>query len=137
MPKISTLFISVLSELLGRGEPVLIYPEQEMWFNYRKPRPFKIGGFKMAYKAGVPVVPTFITMEHDKNRMDESGYPVQRHTLHIMPAIYPDTTLGEKAGAEKMMQDAYTMYKAKYEEVYGEPLVYTADGEENNESKND
>jgi hypothetical protein len=76
-------------------------------------------------------------MEHDKNRVDESGYPVQRHTLHIMPAIYPDTTLGEKAGAEKIMQDAYTMYKAKYEEVYGEPLVYTVDGEENNESKND
>ena len=129
-------FMSATNTLLKRGESILIYPEQAMWWNYRKPRPFKIGGFKMAYKAGVPVVPTFITMEHDKNRVDESGYPVQRHTLHIMPAIYPDTTLGEKAGAEKMMQDAYTMYKAKYEEVYGEPLVYTADSEENNESKN-
>ena len=125
-------FMSATNTLLKRGESILIYPEQAMWWNYRKPRPFKVGGFKMAYKAGVPVVPTFITMEHDKERVDESGYPVQRHTLHIMPAIYPDTTLGEKAGAEKMMQDAYAMYKAKYEEVYKTPLVY---GEENAEEK--
>lgn len=125
-------FMSATNTLLKRGESILIYPEQAMWWNYRKPRPFKVGGFKMAYKAGVPVVPTFITMEHDKERVDESGYPVQRHTLHIMPAIYPDTTLGEKAGAEKMMQEAYAMYKAKYEEVYKTPLVY---GEENAEEK--
>lgn len=125
-------FMSATNTLLKRGESILIYPEQAMWWNYRKPRPFKVGGFKMAYKAYVPVVPTFITMEHDKERVDESGYPVQRHTLHIMPAIYPDTTLGEKAGAEKMMQDAYAMYKAKYEEVYKTPLVY---GEENAEEK--
>ena len=117
-------FMSSVNELLKRGETVLVYPEQEMWWNYRKPRPYKIGGFKIAYRAGVPVVPTFITMQHDETRTDSDGYPVQRHTLHIMPPIYPDTALGEKAGAEKMMEEAYALCKAKYEEVYGEPLVY-------------
>lgn len=117
-------FMSSVNELLKRGETVLVYPEQEMWWNYRKPRPYKIGGFKIAYRAGVPVVPTFITMQHDETRTDGDGYPVQRHTLHIMPPIYPDTALGEKAGAEKMMEEAYALCKAKYEEVYGEPLVY-------------
>ena len=41
-----------------------------------------------------------------------------------MPAIYPDKTLGEKVGAEKMKDEAYALCKAKYEEVYGIPLTY-------------
>lgn len=118
-------FLSAVQTLLGRGESILIYPEQGMWWNYKKPRPFKIGGFKMAYKANVPVLPTFITMKDDPNRVDENGYPVQRHTLHILPPLYPDLSLGEKLGAEKLCQDAYAACKAKYEEVYQIPLTYT------------
>ncbi len=126
-------FMSATNTLLKRGESILIYPEQGMWWNYKKPRPFKIGGFKMAYRAGVPVLPTFITMTDDE-RLDGDGYPIQRFTLHIMPPIYPDTTLGEKAGAEKMKEEAYALCKAKYEETYGIPLVYgesQENGEEN------
>lgn len=118
--------LSAVNTLLKNGESILIYPEQGMWWNYRKPRPFKSGGFKMAYRAGVPVLPTFITMTDDE-RLDESGYPVQRHTLHILPPIYPDASLGEKRGAEKMAEEAYALCKAKYEEVYGVPLVYETD----------
>ena len=116
-------FMSAVNTLLKRGESILIYPEQGMWWNYRKPRPFKLGGFKMAYRAGVPVLPTFITMRDDE-RLDESGYPIQRYTFHIMPPIYPDESLGEKAGAEKMKDEAFALCKAKYEEVYGVPLCY-------------
>ncbi len=116
-------FMSAVNELLERGESVLIYPEQEMWWNYKKPRPYKVGGFKMAYRAGVPVVPTFITMTDDPTRLDGDGYPVQRHTLHILPPIYPDVSLGEKQGAEKMMNEAYAACVKKYEEVYGEKLT--------------
>ena len=123
-------FTSAVNKLLKRGEVILIYPEQEMWWNYKKPRPFKAGGFKFAYRADVPVVPTFITMTDDPERLDGDGYPVQRHTLHVMPPIYPDKTLGEKVGAEKMMDEAYALCKAKYEEVYGCPLVYTTKEEE-------
>lgn len=121
-------FMSAVNTLLKRGETILIYPEQGMWWNYRKPRPFKIGGFKMAYRAGVPVLPTFITMTDD-TRLDDSGYPIQRYTLHIMPPIYPDESLGEKAGAEKMCAAAYACCKAKYEEVYGIPLTYGTEEE--------
>ena len=77
----------------------------------------------MAYRAGVPVLPTFITMKDDE-RLDETRYPIQRFTYHIMPPIYPDESLGEKAGAEKMKDEAYALCKAKYEEVYGIPLTY-------------
>lgn len=117
-------FMTAVNKLLESGETILVYPEQAMWWNYRKPRPFKVGGFKMAYRAKVPVVPMFITMQDDKERVDESGYPVQRHTLHILPPIYPDLSLGEKAGAEQMREKAYALCRAKYEEVYKTPLVF-------------
>ena len=125
-------FMTAINTLLKNKESILIYPERAMWWNYRKPRPFKVGAFKMAYRAGVPVVPTFITMQDDKERLDEHGYPLQHHTVHIMPPIYPDTSLGEKAGAEKMCKDAYELYRQKYEEVYGEKLTFTCEdkGEE-------
>ncbi len=118
-------FMTATNVLLKRGETILIYPEQGMWWNYKKPRPFKIGGFKIAYRAGVPVLPTFITMQDDPTRVDGDGYPVQRHTLHIMPPVYPDESLGEKLGAEEMKKRAYLACKQKYEEVYGEKLIYT------------
>lgn len=117
-------FMSAVNTLLARGETILIYPEQAMWWNYRKPRPFKVGAFKMAYRSNVPVVPTFITMQDDETRLDASGYPLQRHTFHVMPPIYPDLTLGEKLGAQKMCNEAFKVCKEKYEEVYGKPLVY-------------
>ena len=123
-------FLSAVDTLLKSGESILVYPEQEMWWNYRKPRPFKIGGFKMAYKAGVPVLPVFITMQHDEVRLDENGYPVQRHTVHVMPPIYPDLSLGEKAGAQAMLDAAQALYAQKYEEVYNTPLTYGEGKEE-------
>ena len=122
-------FMSAVNTLLKGGESILIYPEQGMWWNYKKPRPFKVGGFKMAYKAGVPVLPIFISMK-DSERLDGSGYPIQRYTLHIMPPIYPNETLGEKVGATQMKDEAFALYKAKYEEVYGVPLVYAAQEDE-------
>ena len=117
-------FMSAVNTLLKRGESILLYPEQEMWWNYRKPRPFKIGGFKMAQRAGVPVVPVFITMRSDESKLDENGYPLQRHTVHIMPPIFPNESLGEKAGAEELMKRAQALYQEKYEEIYGQPLKY-------------
>lgn len=120
-------FMTAVQTLLKRGESILIYPEQGMWWNYKKPRPFKSGAFKMAVRAGVPVLPTFITMQDDETRLDGNGYPVQRHTLHILPPVYPDTSLSEKEAAEKMKNEAYALCKAKYEEVYGVALTYTCD----------
>ena len=116
-------FTKSVNTLLKNGETVLIYPEQEMWWNYRKPRPMKVGAFKIAKKAGVPIVPAFITMQDD-GRLDDNGYPLQRHTVHILPAVYPDGLT-----AEEMMEKTYEAYKEKYEEVYGLPLVYEKEKE--------
>ena len=117
-------FTTAVDTLLKRGESVLVYPEQEMWWNYRKPRPFKVGAFRLAFRSGVPVLPTLITMCDDPEKTDGSGYPLQRHILHILPPVYPDLSLKEKAGAEQMKERAFTLCKEKYEEIYQKPLVY-------------
>ena len=122
-------FMSAVNTLLKNGESILLYPEQEMWWNYRKPRPFKIGGFKMAYKAGVPVLPVFISMQDDSSRLDENGYPVQRHTVHVLPPIYPNLELGEKAGSQDLLDRAQAAYQVAYEAAYGKPLTYACDAE--------
>jgi 1-acyl-sn-glycerol-3-phosphate acyltransferase len=36
-------FPTLLQNIFVKNNYVLIYPEKEMWFNYRKPRPFKRG----------------------------------------------------------------------------------------------
>ena len=43
-------FTKAVNTLLESGETVLIYPEQEMWWNYKKPRPLKEGAFRFAAK---------------------------------------------------------------------------------------
>ena len=42
-----TEFPNQIKNALDENKLVLIYPEQEMWFNYRKPRPCKRGAFRV------------------------------------------------------------------------------------------
>lgn len=108
---------------LSKGNLVLIYAEQSMWWNYRKPKPLKIGAFKFAANAKVPVVPTFITMR-DTDKLDKDGYPIQAYTLHILDPIYPDPDLAPCQAALAMKQENERVWKKKYEEIYGKELKY-------------
>ena len=119
-------FRAALPVLLGRGEKILIYPEQGMWWNYRKPRPLKPGAFHFAAEANVPVLPFFLTME-DTDRMDEGGFPIQAYTVHILPAIEPDPALSTRENAARMCEYNYDVWKKTYEEFYGIPLTYTTE----------
>ena len=116
-------FMQAFSALIARGETVLIYPEQGMWWNYRKPRPMQDGAFTLAVKNKAPVVPIFITME-DSDVIDGDGFPVQEYTLHVLPAIYPDKTLSFAEAKKKMMNENYAAWVKTYEEFYEKPLVY-------------
>ena len=116
-------FMDAVGVLLSRGETILIYPEQGMWWNYRKPRPMQDGAFTLAAKNKVPVVPIFITME-DSEIMDGDGFPVQEYTLHILPAIYPDNSLPRGETTKKMKKENYEAWVKTYEDFYGKPLVY-------------
>ena len=116
-----------VATLLSRGEKILIYPEQGMWWNYRKPRPMKLGAFQLAAKNGVPVLPILITLE-DTDAQGRDGYPIQAYTVHILPPIRPDASLSPRENATRMAEENYRLWKETYERVYGAPLTYTTEG---------
>ncbi len=116
-------FLGVLEELLRRDEAVLIYPEQEMWFNYRKPRPPKRGAYHFAAKLGVPVVSCFVEMV-DTEKPDAPGFCQVRYRLHVLGTLYPDPALSARACSERLCQQDYALKKAAYERAYGKDLDY-------------
>ena len=115
-----------IAVLLGRGEKILIYPEQGMWWNYRKPRPPKAGAFHFAAANHAPVLPFFLTME-DTDRADAGGYPIQAYTVHILPAIHPDPALSTRENAQRMCDENFAAWRDTYEHFYGIPLTYTTE----------
>jgi len=116
-------FLKACEELLSRGDYILIYPEQSMWWNYRKPKPLKPGAFSIATKNNVPILPVFITME-DSDIIGDDGYPVQEYTIHFSEPIYPDSNKTNKENEKIMMEKNYEIWKKIYEEFYKTPLVY-------------
>ena len=119
-------FTTAVETCLSDGHFVLIYPEQSMWWNYRKPKPLKSGAFMFAAKSGVPVLPCFITMR-DSDIMGEDGYFVQEYTIHICPPIYPEDGLNYRKNMVKMMDKNYQVWKEIYEREYNIPLTYTTE----------
>ncbi len=119
-------FLQAVDKILQRGDFILIYPEQSLWWNYRKPKPLKNGAFKFAVKNNVPVLPVFITME-DSGRYGPDGFPVQEYTVFIEEAIYPRQELTERERVSAMRQENYNTWKRIYEDFYGIPLEYTTE----------
>lgn len=117
-------FMKAVDTILQRGDFILIYPEQSMWWNYRKPKPLKIGAYKMAAKNNVPVIPIFITME-DSEIIGDDGEPVQEYTVNIAKPIYPNENLSIKENTEKMREENAKVWKEIYEDFYKIPLEYT------------
>ena len=116
-------FMRAVDEILTRGHYILVYPEQSMWWNYRKPKPLKKGAFNFASRNNVPVVPFFVTME-DTEYKDFDGLAVQAYTVHICPPIYPDPNKSRGENTEDMLNKNYEVWKQVYEETYQIPLTY-------------
>ncbi|MBO5313596.1 MAG: 1-acyl-sn-glycerol-3-phosphate acyltransferase [Clostridia bacterium] len=133
-------FTEATNTLLKQGNFILFYPEQAMWWNYRKPRPLKPGAYKFAVKNNVPVLPCFITMR-DSDILGEDlrksikgfdvsenfvpdGFFVQEYTIHIGKPIYPDPSLTPKENMEYMAKKNFAVWKEIYEREYGMPLTY-------------
>lgn len=117
-------FMHAVKTYLAQGRQILIYPEQAMWWNYRKPRPLTSGAFKMAAENNVPVLPFFITMQ-DSDIVDSDGFFVQEYTVNILKPIFPKEELSVRQNAEFMKNENYSVWKKVYEEFYGIPLVYS------------
>ena len=122
-------FMKSVKIILDRGDFILIYPEQSLWWNYRKPKPLKNGAFKIAAKNKVPVIPIFITMQ-DSDIIGNDGFPVQEYIINISEPIYPDENLSELENQEMMKQKNYEIWKNIYEDFYKIPLEYTTENKE-------
>ena len=116
-------FLEATKEILKKKNAILIFPEESMWWNYRKPKPLKSGAFNIAVRNNVPVVPFFITME-DTDKYDDDGFLIQAYTVHIGKPIYMDNNLTKKENIEMMKEQNYQTWKKTYENFYHKKLVY-------------
>ena len=119
-------FLKAVDTILQRKDFILIYPEQSMWWNYKKPKPLKNGAFRFAARNNVPVIPIFITME-DSNIIGEDGFFVQEYIINIGKPIYPDGNLSEKENSDIMKEKNAQVWKEVYEDFYKVPLEYTTE----------
>ena len=120
-------FPSILKErLVDKRHAVLLYPEQEMWFNYRKPRPPKNGAYFYAAKLNVPIISCFVEMV-DLPEDDTEEFKKVKYILHILDVLYPDPDKSVKENTEALGEADYMLKKNCYETVYGKELTYTFD----------
>lgn len=117
-------FLSLLKErLVDKKQAILLYPEQEMWFHYRKPRPPKNGAYFYAAKLNVPILSCFVEIV-DLDEDDTAEFKKVKYILHILDVLYPDGNKTARENTEMLSARDYALKKACYESVYGKELTY-------------
>lgn len=122
-------FIKAVDTILQRGDLILIYPEQSLWWNYKKPKPLKDGAFRLASRNNVPIIPIFITMQ-DSNVIGEDGFPIQEYIVNIEKPLYTDKYLSEKENTQILKDKNFEIWKEIYEDFYKIPLEYSTKNNE-------
>jgi len=117
-------FRTLMQENLDKGRFILIYPEQQMWFNYRKPRPGKRGAFLFASEYGVPVVPLFAELREVPGKTLAPGFRDVRQILHVLDPLYPDPSKSARQNSMDLCRADYEAKVRAYERIYGKPLTY-------------
>ena len=117
-------FMPAIEKLLKNNNLILIYPEEEMWFNYKKVRNLKIGAYHLAAKFEVPIIPCFVEMREKSGEYEEDGFNKLKFVLHIMPPIYPNKDKSLKENKIMMHDKDYELKKEAYEKAYGKEMSY-------------
>lgn len=120
---ISDNFNPTIKAFLEKKNFILIYPEEEMWFNYKKPRPLKSGAYHYATKYNVPIIPCFVKID-DLGEIEEDGFKKSQYTLYIMPPIYPDENKDLRSNKNEMKNKDYELKVKAYERAYNKKLSY-------------
>lgn len=119
-------FMLELKKILSKGNFVLIYPEEEMWFNYKLPRPCKRGAYQFAHELDVPVISCFVKMT-DTNITDNNEFNIVKYDVFINKVIYPEKNESIKSDSRKMAEVDYETRKKAYEDAYNKELKYEFD----------
>ena len=122
-------FMPELKKILSKGNFVLIYPEEEMWFNYKLPRPCKRGAYQFAHELDVPVISCFVKMT-DTNITDNNEFNIVKYDVFINKVIYPEKNESVKSDSRKMAEVDYETRKKAYEDAYNKELKYEFDIED-------
>ncbi len=117
-------FMKILQQALNKNEIILVYPEQEMWFNYRKPRPPKRGAYLFAAKLNTPVISCFVEMI-DTKIPDTKEINKVKYKIHILDVLYPDPQLSSKENSQMLCEKDTRLKTLAYEKIYGKKLEYS------------
>ncbi|MBO6232581.1 MAG: 1-acyl-sn-glycerol-3-phosphate acyltransferase [Clostridia bacterium] len=117
-------FFPAIKKFLNKNHWILIFPEEEMWYNYKKPRPGKIGAYHLAVKYNVPIIPTFTAMYERPKEFDDDGFNKVDFKLYVMEPLYPDMNLPLKQRKQELMKKDYELKVKAYEKAYGKKLDY-------------
>lgn len=112
-----------LETTLSQGNPILIYPEQEMWYNYRKPRPLQRGAYYYAARFNVPIISLFVEIIQDDELSNDDFYKTH-YRVHVLEPIFPDPDQSIKANSIRMQELDYQQKCQAYEKTYHRPLSY-------------
>lgn len=114
-----------LKDVFKKNAWLLVYPEQEMWYQYRKPRPLMNGAYYYAAKNKVPIISCFVEIQDlPKPEHNAPNFNKTKKILHVLPTIYPDPNLSIKANEKRMCKIDYEQKRAAYEKAYGKKLKY-------------
>lgn len=120
---LSHQFPAILRQILSHNRLVLIYPEEQMWFNYRRPRPGKHGAYDYAAEFGAPIIPCFTEIiDTGKPNKETTEFNKVRYVFHILDPIYPDPQLSAAENSKRMQREDYLAKIACYEKVYGKKI---------------
>ncbi|MGI6204700.1 MAG: lysophospholipid acyltransferase family protein [Anaerovoracaceae bacterium] len=107
-----------IANVLDAGHKILIYPEEEMWFNYRKPRIPKRGAYYFAAKNNVPVVSLFVEIR-DLQERDNDQFMKVRYIVHVLDPIMPDPSKSVRQNSIDMAEIDFRQKIEAYEKAYG------------------
>ncbi len=110
------MFKATETILKNKNRVILFYPEGSMWQDYCKPRPHLSGAYHYAVRFDLPIVPLFITFPPERNKEKFR----RRAVVHILPPIYPNSALPNKANIEYLKKAGFEAFKECFEGVYGE-----------------
>lgn len=122
-------FQNTIKNTLENNEYILIYPEEEMWFNYRKPRTLKQGAYYYAAKNNVPIISCFVEII-DTEEKENAEFHKTKYVLHVLQPIYPDYSKTVKENSIMMMEKDYEQKKVAYEYAYNKKLDYNFESED-------
>ena len=113
-----------LRKVLNAGNIVLIYPEEEMWFNYRKIRTLKRGAYQYAAILNVPVISCF-TKINDTDIIDNDEFNKTTYELNVLGVLYSNGDVSPRVNSINMLNEDYELKKLAYEMAYHKKLEYT------------